>query len=89
MIGLNLELQSDFKVRGSEINFIIQVKSKNPCGFVTETFKAKQIFGSSVTFGLKSVEKCPPGENFFELTTPTIEVEIAKMICNMTALGDK
>ena len=38
---LNLEQHSSLKVRGSEINFIIQklLKSKNPCGFVTETFK--------------------------------------------------
>ena len=83
MLGLNLELHSDLKVRGSEINFIIQklLKSKNPCGFVTETFnfeaavqlqnEAKQkFFGSSVTFGLQSVEKRPPGENFFDLRTP-------------------
>ena len=38
---LNLEQHSGLKFWGSEINFIIQklLKSKNPCGFVTETFK--------------------------------------------------
>ena len=41
LFGLNLEQHSSLKVRGSENNSIIQklLKSKNPCGFVTETFK--------------------------------------------------
>ena len=38
---LNLEQHSSLKVRGSEINFIIQklLESKNPCGFIIPVLK--------------------------------------------------
>ena len=49
LFGLNLELHSGLKVRGSEINFIKYklVKSKNPRGFVIPTLKVRIFYMSN------------------------------------------
>ena len=54
----------------------VDIRPPNFEATVQLQIKNKQkMLGRSVTFGPKSVEKRPQQENFFELTTPSTDIE--------------
>jgi len=67
--------------QSSDGQFKVRVGNSNKVDFGASNFEAavqlqievkRKMLGRSVTFGVKSGEKCPPRANFFELTTPNM-----------------